>query len=60
LVEEWDVVKARAKKHTRAHMGMVFQICAEKDSETEKPEGERKYKATWYFGEMTWLMKIGI
>jgi hypothetical protein len=43
LVEEWDDVKARAKKsHTRVRMGMVFQICVEKDSETEKPEHLRK------------------
>jgi hypothetical protein len=50
LVEEWDVVKARAKKaHTRAHVGMVFQICVEKDSETEKPEKDRKYKGLVVF-----------
>jgi hypothetical protein len=50
LVEEWDVVKARAKKaHTRVHMGMVFQICVEKDSETEKPEEDRKYKGRVVF-----------
>ena len=48
--EEWDVVKARAKKaHTRVHMGMVFQICVEKDSETEKPEKDRKYKGRVVF-----------
>jgi hypothetical protein len=46
LVEEWDVVKARAKKaHARVHMGMVFQICVEHDSETEKPEEDRKRKS---------------
>jgi hypothetical protein len=50
LVEEWDVVKARAKKtHTRVHMGVVFQICVEKDSETEKPERLRKYKGRVVF-----------
>jgi hypothetical protein len=50
LVEEWDVVKARAKKaRIRVHMGMVFQICAEKDSETEKPEEDRKYKGRVVF-----------
>jgi hypothetical protein len=50
LVEEWDVVKARAKKaHAPAHMGMVFQICVEKDSETEKPEEDRKYKGRVVF-----------
>jgi hypothetical protein len=38
-VEEWDVVKARAKRQgVKIHMGMVFQICGEKDSETEKEE----------------------
>ena len=50
LVEEWDVVKARAKKaHTQVYMGMVFQICVGKDLETEKPEGERKYKGRVVF-----------
>jgi hypothetical protein len=40
-------------------MGMVFQICVGEDSETEKPERERKYKGRVVFEEMMWLMKIG-
>jgi hypothetical protein len=36
-VEEWDVVKARAKRQgVKIHTGMVFRICVEKNSETEK------------------------
>jgi hypothetical protein len=43
-VEEWDVVKARAKRaNTKIRMGMVFQMCVE-DSEIEKPEHLRKWK----------------
>jgi hypothetical protein len=50
LVEEWNVVKARAKKaHAQVHMGMVFQICVVKDSETEKPEKVRKHKGRVVF-----------
>jgi hypothetical protein len=50
LVEEWDAVKARAKKaHTPVHVGVVLQICVEKDSETEKPERERKCKGRVVF-----------
>jgi hypothetical protein len=37
------------KSHTRVHMGVVFQICVEKDSETEKPEHLRKYKGRVVF-----------
>jgi hypothetical protein len=49
-VEEWDVVKARAKRtNTKIHMGMVFQICVEKDSQTEKPEHLRKWKGRVVF-----------
>jgi hypothetical protein len=50
LFEEWDAVKLRAKKsHTRVHVGMVFQICVEEDSGTEKPEHLRKYKGRVVF-----------
>jgi hypothetical protein len=60
LVEEWDVVKARAKKaHTRVHMGMVFQICVERILRPRNQRRAGSTKAEWYFGEMTWLMKIG-
>jgi hypothetical protein len=49
-VEEWDVVKARAKRtNTKIHMGMVFQICVEKDSETEKAEHLRVWKGRVVF-----------
>jgi hypothetical protein len=30
-------------------MGMVFQICVEKDYETEKPEDQRKWKGRVIF-----------
>jgi hypothetical protein len=44
-VEEWDVVKARAKRQSvKIHVGMVFQICVGEDSETEKEEWLREYK----------------
>jgi hypothetical protein len=49
-VEMWDVVKARAEKQgVQIHMGMVFQICVEKDSETEKEEWLRKWKGRVVF-----------
>jgi hypothetical protein len=49
-VEEWDVVKASAKRtNTKIHMGMVFQMCVEKDSETEKPEHLRKWNGRVVF-----------
>jgi hypothetical protein len=49
-VEEWDVVKARAKRaNTKIRMGMVFQICVEKDSETEKPEHLRRWEGRVVF-----------
>jgi hypothetical protein len=49
-VEEWDVVKARAKHAgVEIHMGIVFQLCVEKDSETEKEEWLRKWKGRVVF-----------
>jgi hypothetical protein len=49
-IEEWDVVKARAKRTTtKIHMGMVFQICVEKDPGTKKPERLRKWKGRVVF-----------
>jgi hypothetical protein len=50
LVEEWGDVKQRANKnHLKTHVGMVFQICVETDSEKEKPEHLRKYKGRVVF-----------
>jgi hypothetical protein len=50
LLEEWDTGKLRGKKpHTRVRVGVVFQICVEKDSEPEKPERLRKYKGQVMF-----------
>jgi hypothetical protein len=50
LVEGWDEVAAHAKRaNTKIHMGMVFQICVEKNSETEKPEDQRKWKGRVIF-----------
>jgi hypothetical protein len=49
-VEEWDVVKARAKRAgLKIHMGVVFQICVEKYSETEKKEWLRTWKGCVVF-----------
>jgi hypothetical protein len=49
-VEECCEVKARAKRtDTKIHMGMVFQICVEKDAETEKEEWLRKWKGRVIF-----------
>jgi hypothetical protein len=49
-VEEWDVVEAHAERHgVKIRMGMVFQICVEKDSEAEKEEWLRKWKGRVVF-----------
>jgi hypothetical protein len=49
-VEEWDVVKARSTRvNTKMRVGMVFRICVEKDSETEKPEHLRECKGRVVF-----------
>jgi hypothetical protein len=46
-VEEWDVVEERM--NTKICVGVVFQLCVGKDSETEEPEHLRKWEGRVVF-----------
>jgi hypothetical protein len=49
-VEEWGDVEARAERQgVEIHMGMVFQICVEEDSEKEREEWLRTWKGRGVF-----------
>jgi hypothetical protein len=49
-VEEWHVVAARArKKDEKVHIGRIFDICVEKNSELDENDPNRKFKGRVVF-----------
>ena len=50
LVEEWSVVASRAKRSgTKVHIGRIFDICVEKNSELHENDPNRKFKGRVVF-----------
>jgi hypothetical protein len=49
-VEEWSVVAARAKRNgIKVHIGRIFDICVEKNSELDESDPNRKFKGRVVF-----------
>ena len=50
-VKPWAEVRAQAKREGRTiHVGRIFDICVEKNSELPKSDPRRKYKGRVVFG----------
>jgi hypothetical protein len=48
--EEWGVVSARARKNnSMAHVGLIFEICVEKNAELPKGDPKRNFKGRVVF-----------
>jgi hypothetical protein len=49
-VEEWSIVAARAKRTgNKVHIGRIFDICVEKNSELDENDPNRKFKGRVVF-----------